>query len=744
MHAQRQWTVVPTIGFDVGDTAGRTAVAHGTALRRVGNYELEEQLGSGGMGDVYKARHVQFGRIRAIKIIKPQFVAAGHSEIIRRFYNEIKAVGRLEHKNIVVAIDSSSPTDQVHYLVMEYIEGVSLDELVAQHGPLPIPEACEIIRQAARGLQYIHKNDMVHRDIKPSNLMITLVDGDQVQSDSTVNQGADGQRAIVKILDLGLALLAVDAHDRLTRFDHKAMGTGMYMPPEQWKTTSVDIRADIYSLGCTFYHLLAGNPPFFDSDLRPEKAHEKAAVPMIRSSVQPLPKKLWEIIRKMLEKRPEDRFATPAEVAAALVPFAEGHNLPALVRGKKSGEMATQAYRETQADSASRVDTRRSRPWFSGLDHSARRWLVGTALPLALIAVFVGGALWLLHASRQEAERREEATKLEADRRADESRLAQLRQAENDARDSLPSFAKHAARTTLPEEMAKRFAVLTAAAADPEMIAALRKLNVDVPADREALEVLDKPSLDALDAWVATSLAHKHGSEMVVDSWFINNVAGIQVARSPKDKSVGQSFRHRDYFNGLGKDFEENDPQLASIRPIDHNRLSLVYRSSTSGLLKVAFSVPIWDQSTGAAGAPGERQVIGVLAMSVNVHDFTVLDKELRGGSEVVLIDLRSDWIEGEQNRGLILHHPQLEKGELARLDQQLLDEIDAAHPLTDPNFDGKQHFQVGYVDPLSENPDKKYWGAFEPVRYKVSDLEDSAGRNDRPGWVVLVQKAIP
>src|SRR4029077_4998693 len=112
----------------------------------------------------------------------------------------------------------------------------------------------------------------------------------------TLTQAADGKRAVVKILDLGLALLATESHDRLTRYDQKAMGTGMYMPPEQWKSTSVDIRADIYSLGCTLYHLLAGNPPFFDSDLRPEKAHEKSAVPVIRSSIQPLPKKLWEVL----------------------------------------------------------------------------------------------------------------------------------------------------------------------------------------------------------------------------------------------------------------------------------------------------------------------------------------------------------------------------------------------------------------------------------------------------------------
>src|SRR4029079_17589081 len=121
----------------------------------------------------------QFGRVRAVKVIKQHFVEAGHEEVIRRFYQEIKAVGALEHPNIVVAIDSSAPTDSVHYLVMEYIEGVGADELVARQGPLVVADACEIARQAARGLAYIHQHGMVHRDIKPSNLMITLVRPDE-------------------------------------------------------------------------------------------------------------------------------------------------------------------------------------------------------------------------------------------------------------------------------------------------------------------------------------------------------------------------------------------------------------------------------------------------------------------------------------------------------------------------------------------------------------------------------------
>ncbi|MBA3481097.1 MAG: protein kinase [Pirellulales bacterium] len=712
---ERQWTVVPTQMGEAGQGHGGVSVVGGTMLKRVGNYELEELLGSGGMGDVYKARHVQFGRVRAVKVIKQQFVAAGHSEVIRRFYNEIKAVGRLEHKNIVVAIDSSSPTDQVHYLVMEYIPGASLDELVGAHGPLSIAEAAEIIRQAARGLQYIHKNDMVHRDIKPSNLMVTLVDGESLPADSTLTEAGEGERAVVKILDLGLALLAVDNQDRLTRFDHKAMGTGMYMPPEQWKTTSVDIRADIYSLGCTLYHLLAGNPPFYDSDLRPEKAHEKSVVPPIHSGMQPLPKPLWDVLRKMLEKRPEDRYSTPAEVAAALAPFAEGHQLAALLRRHESGDTQTTALTPTKPNGNSKVDTHKSRPRLkSDRLLPARRWLA-KALPLLLIASFAGGAAWLLHLSSESRRLAQEATRLA------------------DAKDTLASFAEIAAKREMPAELAKRFDTLTKEAANPKMIELVRQLNSD-PKNEELLT--------ALRDWIK-NLPDTYGGDMVIESSFIQNKHGTQIARSPQDSgSYLKDYWYRDYFHGLGKDLDKTDPSLMdTVKPIERNHLSCVYPSTTSKLLKVAFSVPIWRETPAVNGEEANREVIGVLAMSMNVHDFTVLEKGIAGGSEVVLIDLRNDWVEGEPSRGLILHHPRQEEGEFARVNADLLKAVDAANPLNQEEFHGENFFQVGYQDPLSLDPEQKYWGVFEPVRYAINGTDED--EKDRFGWIVLVQKPI-
>ncbi|MCA9235710.1 MAG: protein kinase [Planctomycetales bacterium] len=714
----RQWTVLPTMEMGDSETAqhGGVGVAARPGLKRVGNYELQELLGAGGMGDVYKARHSQFDRTRAVKVIKPQFLGSGHEDVVRRFYNEIKAVGKLEHKNIVVAIDSSAPTDQVHYLVMEYIDGVGLDELVAMHGPLAVPDACETVRQAARGLQYIHRNGMVHRDIKPSNLMLTLVDGDQIHSDSSVTQGADRERGVVKILDLGLALLAQEGQDRFTRFDNRAMGTGMYMSPEQWKTTSVDIRADIYSLGCSLYHLLAGHPPFAESDLRPEKAHEKSAVPPIRATV--VPRKLWDVIRKMMAKAPEERFSDPAEVAAALAPFCEGHNLPALFHEFMDADGSYQSRITTQP--SSQLETWRTRRWTTGSTLiPTRRWLLGTGVPLLLALTFAGGALYVLSESREAARQRAEA----------------------EARKDLPAKAKFGAHANLPKAISQRFDVLTKAAADPQLQQLVAQINatradasLDDDAKREKLSTL----MNDLEGWMK-DFGYLNSDAVQADSLFVNDATGYQVARFPAGDSVGKNYQARDYFHGAGRNL--TDPaEIAAATPTHEPHLSAVYRSTTTNNLKVAFSVPIFPAGT----VDGEPE--GVLAMSLNVAQFEVLEEGLSGAAEVVLIDLRPDSADEDtaeaSEGGLILHHPRQTAGKRVRISDVWRDAIKQALP-TEPGFRSEEHFLVGYEDPLAEPAGQKYWAAFEPVTFTYHNAATGEDQAVAPGWIVLAQKPM-
>ncbi len=713
-HSDRQWTVIPTVGFEGsaprGSGGSDLSLVEPATLKRVGNYQLEEVLGSGGMGDVYKGRHTQFNRIRAIKVIKPHHVATGNKEMIRRFYQEIKAVGALEHKNIVVAIDSSTPEDRLHYLVMEYIEGVALHDLVDQQGHLLAPDACEIIRQAARGLQYIHRHGMVHRDIKPSNMMITMVDGDGMTSDPSLPHVTEGMRGIVKILDLGLALLNEDHHDRLTRYDNKAMGTGMYMSPEQWKTTSVDIRADIYSLGCTLYHLLSGNPPFYDSDLRPEKAHEKSSIPPIRTDAN-IPRELWDVLQKMLAKKPEDRYATPAEVAVALVPFVEGSDLASLVHGYVDPESGGATVRRTQVESGARVDTWLSRA--SNL-YLTRRWLLKKGMPLLLIAGVIGGLVWALGQNRK----------------------ASLERDEERARNTLPYIAKRAADDHIGKEITQRFEILQKVAQDEAMIEMVR--NFDTSQSRE--EAAKHP----LQKWIGNQRAdHDYANSI---SWFINDRSGSQIARSPIREDVDgdivvvgsllNDYSYRNYFHGEDKDRDKQD--VADVVPVKRPHLSAVYESTNSGKLKVAFSVPIWD-------VPSDGQkpsVVGVLAMSVLLGEFEILEGEYSSGKDTVLVDLRTDYLDSTSGsgsddlgkRGMILHHPMsLLKSETGRprIDPIVLEAIDAAMG------GAGDYFVSGYRDPFV--PKVKYWGAFEPVSYRSSGSDDSVDS----GWVVLIQEAI-
>ena len=277
------------------------------------DYRLLEKLGQGAMGEVYKALHVHLNRIVALKLLPADRLS---ESAISRFQREMRAVGRLDHRHVVRAMDAGHH-EGWRYLVMEYVAGRDLSQLVQQMGPLKVADACEIIRQAAQGLQHAHENQLVHRDIKPSNLIMD-------------------EEGNVKILDLGLALLNEPiAEGELTGTGH-VMGTADYMAPEQvGDSHSVDIRADIYALGCTLYKLLIGEAPFatpqFKTMVQKMIAHANEPIPDILGRRPEIPRELASLIHRMLSKRPEDRPATPAELAEQIAPFCAGANLRALV-----------------------------------------------------------------------------------------------------------------------------------------------------------------------------------------------------------------------------------------------------------------------------------------------------------------------------------------------------------------------------------------------------------------------------
>ncbi|HSQ58707.1 MAG TPA: serine/threonine-protein kinase, partial [Gemmata sp.] len=272
----------------------------------LGSYVILDQLGSGGMGHVYLAEHVNMRRLVALKVLPPQ--SFDSDPIAReRFFREARAAGTLDHPNIVRVFDLCQE-GKILYLVMEYVEGISLQSLVARYGTLPVATACHYARQVAFGLQNAHEMGFVHRDIKPANLLLD-------------------RSGVVKILDLGLVRSEADAGSGLTKqIDSRSiLGTADYVAPEQAVDSSgVDIRADIYSLGGTLYFLLAGRPLFPEGRTAQKLVWQQMKEPTPIDQIRPdVPPELAAIIHKMLAKKPQDRFATPAEVFDALVPFAQ-------------------------------------------------------------------------------------------------------------------------------------------------------------------------------------------------------------------------------------------------------------------------------------------------------------------------------------------------------------------------------------------------------------------------------------
>jgi serine/threonine protein kinase len=269
-----------------------------------GKYKLLEHIGSGGMGQVYLCEHTRMARRVAIKILPPH--KATESVCLERFYREAKAAAALDHPNIVRAHDidrDQTGAEPLHFLVMEYVDGSSLQHVVGRFGPLTIARACHYVAQTADGLQHAHEAGLVHRDVKPANLLLE-------------------RSGIVKILDLGLARLVNDTSDDLTQRlgAHNLIGTADYLAPEQANNShTADIRADIYSLGVTFYFLLTGRSPFKEGTIAQKLLYHRLQQPDPIQKVRPdVPTEIARIVDRMLAKDPRNRFQEPFDVRLAL------------------------------------------------------------------------------------------------------------------------------------------------------------------------------------------------------------------------------------------------------------------------------------------------------------------------------------------------------------------------------------------------------------------------------------------
>jgi eukaryotic-like serine/threonine-protein kinase len=276
----------------------------------LGKYRISDELGRGGFGEVYKALHTVMNRTVAIKVIAPERVADSRAR--DWFRREQEGVAKLHHPNIAMSYDADEEDGKL-YFVMEFVDGPNLHRLVAQKGPLAVPMACEMLRQSGLALQYAHENGFLHRDIKPANLLIPKPIA-----------GREGRGIVtptlVKVVDFGLARLPSDNFQTLMLGEKGLMGTPDYMAPEQARDHHhADIRSDLYSLGCSFYFALSGRRPFVGSSLTELiSQHLSVEAQPLGELRAELPAGLVNVIRRLMEKKPEDRYQTPAEMITAV------------------------------------------------------------------------------------------------------------------------------------------------------------------------------------------------------------------------------------------------------------------------------------------------------------------------------------------------------------------------------------------------------------------------------------------
>ncbi len=299
---------------------GVVQALRGPAPTHYGDYEILAELAVGGMGQVFKARHQRMGRVVALKLLGNAIASLPQAR--ERFAREAQLAARLRHPNTVLALDAGEQAGTL-FLVTELIDGIDLNALVRQRGPLPIRQAVDAVVQAATGLEYIHQQGLVHRDVKPANLMLD----------------AGGT---VKVLDLGLARIADDHPDDPLTGTRMLLGTRDYLAPEQARDArTADQRADIYGLGCTLYFLLTGAPPYpAADDVAGLLAHQLAPIPRLRATRPEVSAQVEAVCRRMMAKDPAARPADMAQVIRHLRRAARASRSPRRLLGLAAAGVA--------------------------------------------------------------------------------------------------------------------------------------------------------------------------------------------------------------------------------------------------------------------------------------------------------------------------------------------------------------------------------------------------------------------
>lgn len=300
-------------------------------------YKILDRIGKGQMAGVYRAVH-NLGQTVALKILPSS--KAKNPAILSRFEREARLLTQVDHPNVIRAFQLGE-TGGINFIVMEYVDGETLEDVLTRRKKLPVTEAVRLVHQAFNGLQHLHERRMIHRDLKPANLMLTPVPASG-KPDTTWD-------ATVKIVDIGLGRELFDENapegqiETQLTVEGAVLGTPDYLAPEQARDArTADIRADIYSLGCVLYHCLSGKPPFPDTNIMAQMVKHATEKPKpITASVPDAPAGLQAVFDRMLAKDPAHRYQTPAEAAEALKPFMKSNQ-----GAKPAGPDMVPAYRE--------------------------------------------------------------------------------------------------------------------------------------------------------------------------------------------------------------------------------------------------------------------------------------------------------------------------------------------------------------------------------------------------------------
>jgi serine/threonine-protein kinase len=690
---RRQATYVP--GADASTPATTAPFHPGTpAPEQLDTYTRFRQLkflAKGGLGAVYAAEDRVLNRDVAVKFVHPQLVR--DPLCLQRFQVEAEITARLEHPGVVPLHAFGTTDDGRPFYVMRLIRGETLDDAIRRYHENSASKS----KMAAQSIEF---RDLLGRFVTACQTLAYAHNRGVLHRDIKPQNVMLGRFGETLVVDWGLALPIGRSENARASGEHTLMptssasndssgggaGTPAFMSPEQAAgTLELTPASDIFSLGATLYKILTGRAPYEGRSAR--EVIDKAATADFqppRAIQKNVPASIEAVCLKAMARRPTDRYDTALDLARDIERFLADE--PVSIANDS---------------------------WMQSLGRWSRHHR-GAAQATALIglATILGAA----------------TAAVAFHRLAGHERGARV--AAESAREQGLRVASRFAARTVAGEVDLRWRILEAEANDPELRTALATLNSE-PTDATARK--------NLQAWLDGRYI-EHNQTAKASSWFIMGRTGLQQARTPASDTIGANFAFRDYFHGLGRELTPDETKTAE--PIKNVYRSAVYSSRSSGSLKVAFSAPIWSGKPGTQG----REILGVIAMTVDLGEFSVLQFGLGSDQIAVLVDTRADKIEGQgdSNQGLVLHHPAMkddggdEEPDNYRIHPQYMDRLlkmRVSRMAGDATSDAPENLIRDYQDPLDTRDRGTWLAAFEPVlvRGRPQELRDT-------GWIVIVQ----